>query len=105
MLLYRLTSQRKKIKKAKTDSIEGITYDASSRPEVANLVRIFAAVTNKYAYIYWWCGSSTHASRTSDEIASSYASTRIDIFKNDLADAIIAHIGPIRDQAEEYVSF
>ncbi|KAJ1933946.1 Tryptophan--tRNA ligase, mitochondrial [Linderina macrospora] len=35
---------RKKIKKAPTDAIRGITYDIKERPGVANLVAIYAAL-------------------------------------------------------------
>jgi tryptophanyl-tRNA synthetase len=35
---------RTKIRKAKTDSMGAITYDAENRPEVSNLLRIYAAL-------------------------------------------------------------
>lgn len=35
---------RAKIRKAKTDSLGKITYDPLERPEVANLIRIYAAL-------------------------------------------------------------
>ena len=35
---------RAKIRKAKTDSVGGITYDPKERPEVANLLRIYSAL-------------------------------------------------------------
>ena len=35
---------RVKIRKDKTDSLGAITYDAEERPEVANLLRIYAAL-------------------------------------------------------------
>ena len=35
---------RIKIRKAKTDSLGAITYDAEERPEVANLLRIYSAL-------------------------------------------------------------
>ena len=35
---------RTKVKKAKTDSLGKITYDRENRPELANLLRIFAAL-------------------------------------------------------------
>jgi len=35
-----------KVKRAKTDSISGISYDPT-RPEIANLLSIFAAFTSK----------------------------------------------------------
>lgn len=36
-----------KIQKAKTDSIHGITYDRAARPELANLIEIYAALANR----------------------------------------------------------
>jgi tryptophanyl-tRNA synthetase len=36
----------KKIRKATSDSIEGVTYDPEGRPEVANLLTIYGALTN-----------------------------------------------------------
>ena len=36
---------RKKIRKAKTDDIEGITYDPIKRPEVSNLIDIYCGIT------------------------------------------------------------
>ena len=36
---------RKKIRKAKTDEIEGITYDPIKRPEVSNLIDIYCGIT------------------------------------------------------------
>lgn len=37
----------KKIKKAKTDSIEGISYNPEYRPEISNLVKLYALVNGK----------------------------------------------------------
>jgi tryptophanyl-tRNA synthetase len=36
----------KKIRKAKTDNIEGITYDPASRPEISNLINIYCGITD-----------------------------------------------------------
>jgi tryptophanyl-tRNA synthetase len=38
---------RQKITKAKTDSIMGITWDPTQRPEVANLLQIFSALSGR----------------------------------------------------------
>ena len=35
---------RTKIRKAKTDSLGKVTYDPNTRPEVANLLRIYSAI-------------------------------------------------------------
>jgi tryptophanyl-tRNA synthetase len=37
---------RAKIRSAKSDSIAGITYDPVARPEIANLLTIYAALNN-----------------------------------------------------------
>ena len=37
---------RKKIRKAKTDDIEGITYDPIKRPEISNLIDIYCGITD-----------------------------------------------------------
>jgi tryptophanyl-tRNA synthetase len=39
---------KQKITKAKTDSIMGITWDPQQRPEVANLLQIFSALSGRY---------------------------------------------------------
>jgi hypothetical protein len=35
------------IKRAKTDAHRGVSFDADARPEVANLLRVFAAVSGR----------------------------------------------------------
>eukprot|EP01128_Nolandella_sp_AFSM9_P011038 TRINITY_DN7758_c0_g1_i1.p1 TRINITY_DN7758_c0_g1~~TRINITY_DN7758_c0_g1_i1.p1 ORF type:complete len:499 (+),score=120.60 TRINITY_DN7758_c0_g1_i1:125-1498(+) len=73
----------KKIKKAKTDSYEGISYDEAERPELANLIRIFAAVSES----------------TPNAIAKQFATSDMGVFKTELTAALVGHIGPIRDTA------
>lgn len=71
----------KKIKKAKTDSIIGISYD-KNRPEIYNLLNIFAAALNKKP----------------EEIAAEYQklNTGTGKFKEDLSQAVINMLSPIQ---------
>jgi tryptophanyl-tRNA synthetase len=76
---------RQKIKKAKSDMIPGVSYDVANRPEVSNLINIFAAITN---------GNRI-------QIAEYYASSGMGEFKTTLADAIIEHLAPITKRMNE----
>ncbi|EMC97180.1 hypothetical protein BAUCODRAFT_121680 [Baudoinia panamericana UAMH 10762] len=73
-----------KIKAAVTDSIEGITYDPSSRPGVSNLIDI----------IYHTNDTSDYASQ--DELARDLASLSMRSLKTRTADAIDRVLEPIR---------
>ena len=77
-----------KIKKAKTDSIKGISYDVENRPDVSNLVRIFANCTNA----------------TVEDVVKDARSFSNSKFKSSLADALIAFIAPLRKKIELYRS-
>ncbi len=68
-----------KIRKAKSDSILGITYDPESRPEASNLLSIFAAL----------------ADRTRADVAAEYASTSFAQFKEHLAELCVEKLAPI----------
>eukprot|EP00753_Platysulcus_tardus_P017022 PLAT6202.1.p2 GENE.PLAT6202.1~~PLAT6202.1.p2 ORF type:complete len:346 (-),score=213.60 PLAT6202.1:74-1111(-) len=70
---------RRKVRRAKTDALPGITLQPQERPEVANLLTIFAEMT----------GDSAEA------VAATWQSARMSDFKDALADAIIAHVTPI----------
>ena len=69
----------KKIKKAKTDSIIGITYD-KNRPEIYNLLNIFSATSEKKP----------------EAIAEEYQNSGNGKFKEDLADSLITRLEPIQ---------
>jgi tryptophanyl-tRNA synthetase len=75
----------KKIKKAKTDSTIGITYD-KIRPEIYNLLNIFSAVTNKKP----------------EDLALEYQNSGNGKFKEDLADALVAMLEPIQNNIKSY---
>ena len=68
----------KKIKKSKTDSASTIAYD-ESRPEIYNLLNIFAVFAKK----------------TPQEIALEYENSGYGKFKQDLADLLISNLEPI----------
>jgi len=83
-----------KIKKAKTDSITEIFYDKETRPEVSNLLEIFAYLTEQKI----------------DSVVEKYKTQLMGKFKQDLAEVLIDKITPIGDKIkslcdndEEYV--
>ncbi|NRB10971.1 MAG: tryptophan--tRNA ligase [Rickettsiaceae bacterium] len=71
-----------KIKKAKTDNIAEISYDPDNRPEISNLINIYAAITNKKP----------------SEIVSIYQHGGFAKFKSELADVIISELEPINKE-------
>lgn len=70
----------KKIRKAKSDMVENMVEDLENRPEALNLVTLYAAVTNRKR-------AEVLAEIQHDNFAS---------FKAKLADAMVAHLEPIR---------
>ncbi len=71
-----------KITRAKSDMETGITYAPETRPEVANLLSMYGAVTGK----------------TISEAAEENASLNFSAFKARVSEALIAHLAPIRRQ-------
>lgn len=76
---------RKKIRKAVMDSIQGITYEPETRPGVANLLSIYAALTDETPQI----------------IAERYADKGNAAVKNDLAEVLIEALKPIQQKYKE----
>ena len=68
-----------KIRRAKSDSILGVSYDPEQRPEASNLLTIFAAL----------------AERPRSEIETLYADTSFSEFKSRLADLAVEKLAPI----------
>ncbi|MEZ5823900.1 MAG: tryptophan--tRNA ligase [Geminicoccaceae bacterium] len=68
-----------KIRKAKSDALDGISYDLENRPEASNLLTIFAAL----------------ADRPRADVEAEYADAQFSRFKSDLADLTVEKIGPI----------
>ncbi|MES2677269.1 MAG: tryptophan--tRNA ligase [Pseudomonadota bacterium] len=75
----------KKIKKAKTDSTVGITYD-KARPEIYNLLNIFSAAVNKKP----------------EAIALEYQNSGNGKFKEDLANALVTMLEPIQNNIKSF---
>ncbi len=78
----------KKIRSAVTDSIGTITFEPETRKEIANLLTIFALFTKS----------------TPQEVAAKYASSSYAEFKNDLAEATVAWLSPLRTKINEYLA-
>lgn len=76
---------RKKIKKCKTDSFEGLQFDNPERPECNNLLSIYQLISGK----------------EKEEVRAECAEMRWGQFKPLLADAVAEHIGPIQARYNE----
>ena len=74
-----------KIRKAQTDATPGITYEPETRPAIANLLTIFAALSGG----------------TPQAIAEKYATAQNSTFKNDLAEVAVAALAPITARMRE----
>lgn len=74
-----------KLKKAKSDIIDGISYDVEKRPEASNMLTIYAALSDK---------------KVSD-IQSGFANYGFAQFKTELADLMVEKISPIRDEMQK----
>ena len=72
-----------KIKKATTDSLEGIWFNQEKRPEISNLLNIYSACSGK-------------AIEVLNRELGNYSTSK---FKSELAEVIINEIAPIRDCA------
>ncbi len=77
-----------KLKRAKSDSFEGISYNEDERPEVANLINIVSALT---------------AEKPAD-IAARMASYNFSKFKTEVADIVVAKVAPITAEYKRLTS-
>lgn len=77
-----------KIRKAKSDMLEGITYEPETRPEVANLLTIYAAL----------------ADSTAAAVAESFTGAQTSAFKSALADLAVATLAPITARMRELMA-
>jgi tryptophanyl-tRNA synthetase len=68
-----------KIRRAKSDSIMGLSYDPESRPEAANLMSIYAALSDQ---------------RRTD-VEARFGASSFAAFKGELADLVVAKLAPI----------
>jgi tryptophanyl-tRNA synthetase len=78
----------KKIRKATSDSIEGVTYDPEGRPEVANLLTIYGALTNS----------------TAEAVAEKYMGAQTSSFKSNLAEIAVEKLSPITARMRELMN-
>jgi len=76
---------RAKIRKAKTDSLGQLTYEPETRPEVANLLRIYAALE----------GIDPHKAPTL------FTEDNMFTFKEKLSNKIVDRICPIGERAKK----
>lgn len=77
-----------KIKKATTDAILGISYDEESRPEVSNLLNIYASFSGE----------------SISKITARLEGAQTSHFKQELADVIIAGLTPIQTEFNKLMS-
>lgn len=68
-----------KIRKAKSDMIEGLSYDPEARPEAANLINIYAALSGEKR----------------EDVVNQYKYQGFAPFKKALVDVAVAHLEPI----------
>ena len=77
-----------KIKKATTDSIDGIYFDEEMRPEISNLLNIYSACSDK----------------SLEEAAGDLSNSSTSQFKSILSEVIINKISPIRNNALDMIN-
>jgi tryptophanyl-tRNA synthetase len=74
-----------KFRKAKSDMIEGISYDEDKRPEASNLINIYAALANT----------------TREAVAAEFCAKNFSDFKKALAALAIEQLSPITSLMRE----
>lgn len=79
---------RKKIKKCKTDSLEGLEFDNPERPECTNLLSIYQLTSDK----------------TKEEVEEECRDMRWGQFKPLLADAVADHLEPIQKKYDQLMN-
>jgi tryptophanyl-tRNA synthetase len=79
---------QKKIQKAKTDAIEGISWDPEARPEVSNLIKIYGGLS----------GISI------EKIVNKYSQSNSSSFKKDLSELIIESLSSISKKLNSFLS-
>ena len=73
---------RKRIRSAVTDSDPEVRYDVGAKPGISNLLEIMSACT----------GDSI------DSLVDQYGSGGYGVFKDAVADAVVAEVGPVKDR-------
>jgi tryptophanyl-tRNA synthetase len=77
-----------KIKKAQTDSEPSLSYDPENRPSVANLIGIYAALSD----------------RTPQDVVAEFATLKTGQFKAQLAELAVAKLAPITARMRELMA-
>ena len=77
----------RKIQKARTDAIAGITFDPINRPEITNLINIFCSLSDMDI----------------KDIVDRYQNKNFSLFKKDLSDLIITHLQPIQTEFNKLI--
>ncbi len=77
-----------KFRKAKSDMVEGISYDPENRPEVANLLNIYCALKNI----------------TREQALAECEGKNFSAFKQALTDVAVAHLSPITLKMRELLN-
>ena len=77
-----------KIRRARSDSIRGIWHDPENRPEASNLLRIYAALSE----------------RPIEELEREFRETLFSEFKQKLTELLIEKIAPITARMREYLA-
>ncbi len=77
-----------KFRKAKSDMVEGISFDEKNRPEAANLLAIYAAFSNQ----------------TIEQAVSECAHLNFSAFKSKLSDAAVSHLAPITKKMRDLMN-
>jgi tryptophanyl-tRNA synthetase len=72
----------RKFRKAKTDSETGVTFDQEKRPEAANLLNIYAALSGQ----------------SRQQVCDQFASAQFTDFKKALTDLAVEVLGPIGEE-------
>lgn len=80
-------SIRRKLRSAVTDSLAKINYDPINQPGLANLLTIFASITD----------------RKIDEIVYEYKDSTYKDFKEDLAQVVVDCLIPIQEKYNELI--
>ncbi|KAL0053269.1 hypothetical protein WJX82_003538 [Trebouxia sp. C0006] len=79
---------QQKVKRAKTDTFEGLEFSNPDRPEATNLLGIYSLCTGV----------------SMDVIAEEVKDMRWGQFKSTLADAVVAHLEPIQQRYHEVIA-
>lgn len=77
-----------KFRKAKSDAIEGISYDPENRPEAANLINIYSALSGV----------------GKDTIVERYSALGFADFKKNLTDLAVEILSPISEKINQYLA-